>query len=85
MFEWLLHRHTWKLIAANVSSRHIGFAACATLECEICGKRKFFQKGVKLLEDQFPSKNAARVWVESLLPTGHPNLELTDTKLVKDE
>lgn len=85
LFASLFHRHTWKLISANVSGRLTGFAAFATLECEDCGKRRFFEKGNKLLEDQFPSKGAAKTWVESLLPTGHKNLEITDTKKVKDE
>lgn len=84
-FEALFHVHRWKLISANVSGQFRGFAAFATLECEDCGKRQFFQKGNNIMEDQFPSKGAAKTWVESLLPQGHGNLEITDTKLVKDE
>jgi hypothetical protein len=82
---WPFHKHYWKLVSANVSSRLSGFAAVATLECEHCGKRKFFQRGVSFVDTQFPSKNAARVWVESLLPKGHRQLEITDTKKVEEE
>lgn len=85
MLEWLFHKHTWKFVTANISSRYAGFAAMATLECETCGKRQFFERGNKLLDDQFPSKDAARVWVESLLPPGHRKLELSKTKKVFDE
>lgn len=85
LFSSLFHRHTWKLISANVSGRVMGFAAFATLECEDCGKRQYFEKGNGLLEDQFPSKGAAKTWIESLLPSGHKKLEITETKMVKDE
>lgn len=42
-------------------------------------------KGHNILEDQFPSKSAAKVWIESLLPAGHRPLEITETKRVQDE
>ena len=84
-FAFLFHRHTWKLISANVSGSILGCTACATLECTECGKRQFFSKGIDFEDDKFPTKGAAKVWIESLLPPGHKKLEITETKLVKDE
>lgn len=81
----LFHRHDWQLVSGNVSSRLGGFAVTLTLECDICGKRQCFMKGHGYLEDQFPSKSAAKVWAESLLPPGHPGLNLTDRQLVNEE
>ena len=76
----LFHRHHWKVISADVTGGDIsGYSVCVTLECEDCGKRQYRERGVgyKHLEDTFPSENAAKVWIDSLLPKEAREIELT--------
>lgn len=76
-FSRLFHRHEWKLVSADVSTHWNGFAATVTLECVDCNHRQCFMKGHRVSEIQFPSRGAAKVWIESLLPNDHPKIKWT--------
>lgn len=84
-WESIFHEHDWTFVDGNISSKYVGFAATVTLECSDCGKRVCHMKGHSLREEQFPSKGAAKVWIESLLPAGHRNLTISNTKRVSEE
>lgn len=74
----LFHRHYWKIISADVTGGYVHeYAASVTLECEDCGKREYRERGIKWLSQRFPSKNAAKVWIDSMLPKEAREIELT--------
>ena len=81
----LFHSHQWKLLSADVTGSPLaGYGACVTLECEDCGKREYRERGIGYMytQDLFPSKNAARVWIDSILP---PKSDKVKLKTIKED
>ncbi len=59
-----------------------GYSACVTLECEDCSQRQYRERGVGCLhvDDRFPSENAAKVWIDSILPPKSDKVKLKTLK-----